>query len=67
MVDAYCVRCKAKTQMKVSAKTATQEASPRQEKTSKGGDIIKGYCSKCDCKVVKFGTLPADEELPKAA
>ena len=47
MVEGYCVKCKAKREM----------IKPKQEKTKKGGNIIKGTCPKCGTKMCRMGTL----------
>jgi hypothetical protein len=48
MVEAYCVKCKTKREMK----------DPRQEKTVKGGDIVKGNCPTCGCGMCRMGKMP---------
>lgn len=40
----YCVRCKAKTEIKDAKKT----------KTSKGKEMLKGKCPKCGTTVCTF-------------
>ena len=49
MVQGYCVKCKAKREMK----------DPHQEKTKKGGDIVKGTCTSCGTKMCRMGKMPA--------
>ncbi len=47
MVEAYCVKCKAKKQM----------TDPKQEKTKKGGDIVKGKCPDCGTTMCRMGKM----------
>lgn len=47
MVEGHCMKCKAKREMK----------NARQEKTSKGANMIRGECSVCGTKMCKMGTL----------
>lgn len=44
MTEAYCVRCKAKTNMKDEKKTTTKN----------GRNMLKGKCPKCGTTVCKF-------------
>ena len=43
----YCVKCKAKVNMK----------DPKEEKTSKGTKIAKGKCPKCGTTVCRMGGI----------
>ena len=47
MVEAYCVKCKGKKEMK----------DPKQGKTKKGGDIVKGKCPDCGTTVCRMGKM----------
>ncbi|MEK6831017.1 MAG: DUF5679 domain-containing protein [Nanoarchaeota archaeon] len=44
MSTGYCVKCKAKREIK----------DPKKTKTSKGKDMIKGKCPKCGTTVCTF-------------
>ncbi len=44
-MEAYCVRCKKKTEMKDEEKS----------KTKKGVPMTKGICSVCGCKMCRIG------------
>jgi hypothetical protein len=44
MTEAYCVRCKAKQQMKDEEKATTKN----------GRNMLKGICTKCGTKMCKF-------------
>ncbi len=47
MVQAYCVKCKAKKEMN----------DPKQGKTKKGGDIVKGKCPSCGTTMCRMGKM----------
>jgi len=46
MVEAYCMKCKGKTEMK----------DPKPTKMANGRDAIKGVCPKCGTGMFKIGT-----------
>lgn len=46
-MEGYCVKCKAKREMKDSVLT----------KTKKGTPMTKGTCSECGCKMCRMGGL----------
>ena len=43
-MNAYCIKCKSKTEVKNATETTTK----------KGGECLKGDCSKCAKKVSVF-------------
>lgn len=45
MVEGYCVKCKAKREIK----------DPKETKTSKGTTMFKGKCPKCGTTVCRIG------------
>ena len=47
MVEGYCVKCKAKAQMK----------DPKQTKLDNGRDCVKGVCPKCGTKMCRMGKM----------
>jgi hypothetical protein len=47
MVDAYCVKCKAKRDVK----------NPKQVTLKNGRPAVQGTCSKCGTKVFKIGKM----------
>lgn len=44
IMEAYCVRCKAKKEMKDAVEATTK----------KGTKMMKGVCATCGCKMCKF-------------
>lgn len=53
-MQGYCVKCKSMKDMK----------DPRQEKTKKGGNIVKGKCD-CGTTICKMGTMEGAKEEAK--
>ena len=47
MVQGYCVKCKAKSEMKDA----------KQTKLKNGRDCVRGVCSKCGTKMCKMGKM----------
>ena len=45
MVQGYCVKCKAKVEMK----------DPKETKTKRGTAMFKGKCPKCETTVCRIG------------
>ena len=48
-MTAYCVKCKAKREMK----------DPKPSKTDAGRHMMRGTCTKCGTKMVKFVAAPS--------
>ena len=49
MVEGYCVKCKAKREMK----------NAKQDKMKNGRDCVKGECPICGTKMFRIGKMPA--------
>ncbi len=50
MVEAYCVKCKAKRQMK----------DPKPNKMANGRDSVKGTCPVCGTGMFRIGKMPEE-------
>lgn len=57
-MEAYCMKCKTKREMK----------DPKPEFTAKGSPSTRGSCPECGTKMYKIGPTPAHEGMtpPKA-
>lgn len=47
MVEAYCVKCRAKQEMQ----------KPKQTKLKNGRDAVKGVCSECGTNLFRMGKM----------
>ncbi len=54
-MEAYCVKCKAKSDMK----------NPKVVRTKKGGYMAKGSCAKCDTTMCRMMSKEQAEEMEK--